>query len=107
MPSHRKQHITAIIYNKKGHVLSIGQNSYVKTHPYQKKLAGKVGLPDKEFLHAEIAAIIRCKNLKKAHSIFISRYGVKGEPLNAKPCPICSEALRIVGINKENIRYTV
>ena len=38
-----KHKITAIIYDKKGRVLSIGQNSYIKTHPYQAKIAKQVG----------------------------------------------------------------
>lgn len=60
-----KQQITAIIYDRKGEVLSIGQNSYVKTHPLQAKHAEKVGLPYKQFLHAEIHAITRCKHFTK------------------------------------------
>ena len=97
--------MTAIIYDKRGHVLSIGQNSYIKTHPYQKKIANRVGYPDKIYLHAEISAIIRCKDLKKAHSIFISRYNENGDPMNAKPCIVCQEAIKLAGI--KNIRYTV
>jgi hypothetical protein len=31
----KRQAITAIITDKKGRVLSIGQNSYSKTHPLQ------------------------------------------------------------------------
>jgi tRNA(Arg) A34 adenosine deaminase TadA len=105
MPSHKKPLITAIIYDKRGRVLSIGRNSYVKTHPYQKKLADKVGLPLKVFIHAEIHAILKCKKLEKAHSIFISRYDDNGNPMLAKPCPICAEALKQVGI--KNIQFTI
>lgn len=93
-----RQDITAIIYDKKGRVLSIGQNSYVKTHPLQAKHALQAGEPHKQFLHAEIAAIIRCRDLSKAHRIFVSRVGKSGKPVLAKPCPVCESAIRAAGI---------
>lgn len=96
--AHIKHQLTAVIYDKRGRVISIGQNSYVKTHPLQAKYADKVGLPDKQFLHAEIHAIIRCKDLSKAHKIFISRWNKKGEPVLAKPCPVCQSAIEAAGI---------
>lgn len=99
-----KQEITAVIYDRKGRVLSIGRNSYVKTHTLQAKHAEKVGLPDKQYLHAEIHAITKCKDLSKAHKILVTRYGSKGQPLLAKPCPVCQSALDAVGIRF--IEYT-
>lgn len=90
--------ITAIIYDKRGKVLSIGKNSYVKTHPYQAKCAREVGLPDKQFLHAEIHAIVRCKRLDKAHRIVVMRFDKEGGEKNAKPCPVCESAIRAAGI---------
>jgi tRNA(Arg) A34 adenosine deaminase TadA len=90
--------ITAIIYDKRGKVLSIGKNSYVKTHPYQAKCAQKVGLPDKQFLHAEIHAIVRCRKLDKAHKIVVMRFDKDGEAKNAAPCPVCHSAIQAAGI---------
>ena len=46
----KKHHVTAIIFDKRGRPLSIGQNSYIKTHPLQLKIAEKVGLPEKKGL---------------------------------------------------------
>lgn len=46
----------------------------------------------------EFAAITKCRNLKKAHRIVITRYNRQGEPVNAKPCPVCTELIRISGI---------
>lgn len=100
-----KQEITAIIYDRKGRVLSVGKNSYVKTHPLQAKHAEKVGLPDKQFLHAEIHAITKCRDLSKAHRIVVTRYDKTGRPLLAKPCPVCQSAIESVGI--EVIEWTV
>jgi hypothetical protein len=62
------------------------------------RYAAKCGQPYKIFLHAEVHAILRCKDLSKAHKIFIARYGKSGQPLNAKPCPICMQAIKESGI---------
>ena len=97
--------MTAIIYDRKGKVLSVGQNSYIKTHPLQAKHATKVGLPDKQYLHAEVHAIVKCRDLSKAYRIFISRFGKDGQPMLAKPCPVCQSAIKAAGIGQ--IEYTV
>lgn len=99
-----EQNITAFIYDKRGRLLSAAKNSYIKTHPLQAKLAKEVSLPDKQFLHAEVAALVRLKDWKKAHSIFITRIGKNGEPLLAKPCPVCARAIQLAGI--KNISFT-
>jgi tRNA(Arg) A34 adenosine deaminase TadA len=95
-----KHKITAVIYDKKGRVLSIGQNSYIKTHPYQAKIAKQVGFEEKIFLHAEIHAITRCKDLSKAAKISIFRYDKRGNPVLAKPCHICMTAIKASGIQQ-------
>lgn len=100
----QQQNITAIIYDKKGRILSIGKNSYVKTHPMQAAYASKAGLPEKQFLHAELAAIIKCKDLSKAHSILVTRVNKSGNFANAKPCPICNLAIKEADI--KNISWT-
>jgi deoxycytidylate deaminase len=92
-----KHEITAIIYDKRGRVLSVGKNSYIKTHTIQARHANAVGLPHKKFLHAEIDAIIKCRAIDKAHKIFISRPTKTGYGL-AKPCPICERAIKMAGI---------
>jgi len=94
-----KQYLTAVIYDKRGRVLSIGKNSYEKSHPYQAQCAAAVGLPEKIYIHAEISAIIRCDDLSKAHKIMVYRTGKRGY-LNAKPCPICERAIKLSGIKE-------
>lgn len=104
MSKQNKQSLSAVIYDKRGKVLSVGFNSYIKTHPLQASHAKKAGQPEKQFLHAEIHAIVRCRDLSKAHRIFVSRWGNDGQPRLAKPCPICMSAIRAAGI--EIIEHT-
>lgn len=96
--SDTKQNLTAVIYDKRGRVLSIGKNSYIKTHPVQARHAQKVGQPYKQVLHAEVAAIVKCKNLAKAYRISVFRYLRDGTFGTAKPCPICMSAIKASGI---------
>lgn len=94
----RKQNITAILYDKKGKILSIGRNSYHKTHPLQAKSAQAVGEDYKIFLHAEIDALVKAKNWDKAHKLVITRFTQDGKPALAKPCKICQHAIKLAGI---------
>ena len=100
-----KQNITAIIYDKKGRVLSVGRNSYIKTHTRQAQLAKEVGLPEKTFLHAEVSAILKLKYTDKPYRIFVSRVREDGSFALAMPCPICERALDLAGIKK--IEWTI
>jgi tRNA(Arg) A34 adenosine deaminase TadA len=102
--SNTQQQITAIIYDKRGRVLSVGQNSYVKSHPYQAELAQRVGEADRIFLHAEVHAITRCRDLARAHRIRVFRWNRAGRPMLARPCAICAEAIRAAGI--QHIEHT-
>ena len=120
-----RQDVTAFIYDKRGHILAVGKNSqtviattydkrgkiiaktvnsYSQTHPLQKRLAQRAGLPEKIYLHAEIRCIIKSKN-KNIHKIVIERYNHQGLPLNAKPCPICELAIKEANIRF--VEYTV
>ena len=88
----QQQNLTAIIRDKKGRILSIGKNSYVKTHPFQAKMARSVGRDLAVFLHAEIAAIVACSDISKAYSIEVIRTMKDGSLGLAKPCNICMRA---------------
>lgn len=90
----RQVNVTAIIYDKRGKILSVGKNSYVKTHTLQAKYAKKMGREEAIYLHAEIHAITRCPSLKDAHRIAIFRYDAHGNPANSKPCEICEAVIR-------------
>lgn len=100
-----KQALTAVIFDRKGRVLSIGQNSYTKTHTLQAKYAKSCGRPESVYLHAEIHALVRCKDLLRAYRIFVSRFDKSGAPRMAKPCNICDSAIKAAGI--KIIEWTV
>ena len=94
--------ITAILFDKKGRPLSIGKNSYTKTHPIMARESAKHGEPYKVFLHAEIDAIVRCRDMEKAHRIVVMRFDANGLPVNAKPCPICMGLLSTYNLRIEH-----
>jgi deoxycytidylate deaminase len=98
--SKKRQSIKAVIYDRRGRVLSIGYNSYLKTHPIQAHHARVAGEPERMFLHAEIHALVRCRDLSKADKIFVSRWDNNGRPKLAKPCKICQSAIDAAGIKK-------
>lgn len=97
--------VKATVYDKKGRPLGVGYNSFVKTNTYQAKLAEQVGTPDKQYLHAEVAAILKAQKHGKPYKIFVERYNKHGEPMLAKPCPICEMAIKIAGIKR--VEYTI
>lgn len=94
-----RQRHWCIVTDKKGRILSQAPNSYVKTHPYQASMAEAVGLPDRVFLHAEIAALVRCR--KKPYAIYIARAGGG----YSKPCPVCMAAIKEAGIAMSEVYY--
>lgn len=98
-----KYTIYARAFDKRNKTLGVGTNSYKKTHPIQKFFAKLVQEPYKEFLHAEIAAILK-SNDQEIYSMQIDRFDKKGQPRLARPCPICMAALK--AYNVKYIRYS-
>ena len=94
----KKYNISATVYDKRGRILSSAVNDYKKSHPDQKRLAIKAGLPEKIYGHAEVISIIRALKVGIPHSIKVERYGKTGNPLNAEPCPICKLMIKESGI---------
>lgn len=91
-----RQHIEATIYNAKGHIIAKAVNSYTKTHPKQAKFAKLANNPEAVYLHAEIAALVKCR--QKPHRISVVRYMRDGTTANAEPCAICKLAIKEAGI---------
>jgi deoxycytidylate deaminase len=93
-----RQSITALIYDRKGRLLTVGRNSYHKTHPLQARAAQAVGLDEKIYLHAEIDALVRLRDWRRAHRMVITRYTRDGQPALARPCPVCARVINQAGI---------
>lgn len=102
-PDKQKQRVAAIVTDGRGNILSTGLNSYDKTHPLQAKYAERTHNEEHIFLHAEIAALVRNKS-DNAKKIYVARIYRDGEIASAKPCPICSMAIKEAGI--EEVVYT-
>jgi len=91
-----KPDITATTFDKRGRIISVAKNSYVKTHTTQAKYAKKADQDYKIFLHAEILAIIRARG-RKIHKIRIEKHNTTTSRL-INPCPICQLAIKEAGI---------
>lgn len=107
-PRQRRHDLTATIYDRRGNILSVGHNSYKKTHPKMLQLSQQVlDDPHHVFLHAEVAALIKLAKLRRhasPHRIHIERYDRMGRPKLAAPCPMCQLAISLAGI--KHITYT-
>jgi len=94
--------LIAIAVDSNGIIIAKGINSYSKTHPLQAGYAKKMGREDAIYLHAEIAALVKCR--RDPYIMFVFRFNKKGKLSMAKPCPICNLAMKEAGIKK--IVYT-
>jgi deoxycytidylate deaminase len=100
--SRKRYKVIACALDKKGRVLAIRTNDYKCSHPLQKHFAVLSGKPEAIFLHAEIAALIASK--KEVYKLLIARIDKNGNPVPAKPCPICEKAIVAFGVKE--IEYT-
>lgn len=85
--------IKACVYDKAGRLIGQAENNYRKTHPIQAHFAKLAAQPSRIFLHAEIAALLRCGD-KIPVTISISRLDAQGRPALAAPCAVCSLAIK-------------
>jgi len=96
--------LVATVMDRKGKLLAVAQNSYKKTHPVQEHFARLSGNPERIYLHAEIAALLKC-GTKTPHSISVVRIKKDGSTGLAKPCPACMLAIKQWNIKEVN--YTL
>ena len=99
-----KYRIAAVVVDKRGRVISMRHNYMTKTHPVQAKYAAKSNRPKKVYLHAEIAALVRCGD-REPHTIYVARVCKDGSSAMAKPCSLCSMAIYESGIKR--VVYTL
>lgn len=89
--------ILAKCYDKKKRLLSSAYNDYKKSSPIMKHFAILAGLPEKEYWHSEVLALVRCKD-KLPYRITVERYNQDGTQALCKPCPVCSLAIKTYGV---------
>ena len=94
----KRYNVVAATLDKHNNIIATAENSYCKTHPLQAHLAERAGRPCREYLHAEIGALV--KSCTKAESIMVVRSTRRGLTRCAKPCDICMMALREAGVRK-------
>jgi deoxycytidylate deaminase len=91
----------AVITTKKGSVVSIGKNSYVKTHPTQSRYGARHTNEAACFIHAELSAILRAKG--KGHTLWVARVKKTGEIGMSHPCPSCMAIIK----NETNLKRVI
>lgn len=99
----RRYIILAKCYDRKGRMLSVGTNSYKKSHTLMKHFAELAGEDPKIYLHSEVQALLRAKD-KQVHRITVERYDASGNPALAKPCKVCQKAIQAYGV--KFVEYT-
>lgn len=101
--AHSKHSVIAKTYDRKGNLLSVAKNSYVRTHVIQAKYSQMVGHSEEAiYLHAEIAALLKAR--KPVYRIEIFRLNADGSPALARPCAACRAAIKDFGV--QVISYT-
>lgn len=96
--SRKKFELISTTFDKRGIPITTQRNSYQRSHPLQKYFSKKVGLHESRvYLHSELHACIK-SNGRKIHSILVQRFDAEGNPVNARPCPSCIEALKAYGV---------
>lgn len=95
--------LIAKTYDRKGRLIAVGTNLYRKSNPTQKYFAEKAGLPDKIYLHAEIASLLKSGD-KQVNKLTVERYHANGDFALAAPCPVCREAIKAYGV--KIVEYT-
>jgi len=101
-PSRKK---VGAVLMKRNEVITTATNHDCKSHPKQAFWAKRVGLDEKIYLHAEVAALVKAR--EDADKIVVVRLGGhSGDELRqARPCPICEAYLRFAGIT--DVYYSV
>ena len=90
--SHGKHNLVASVVHK-GVPISIGYNSYTKSHPLQLEISGH---PQKIYLHAEVDAVNKAlkqidKNMLRRCDLYVIRLKKDGTYGASKPCENCSK----------------
>jgi tRNA(Arg) A34 adenosine deaminase TadA len=87
--------VGAVITDKRGQVIASANNRMTKTHPIQAYYAQRADACEKIYLHAEIAALIRCKT--EPYTVYVGRVLKDGSAGTSRPCEVCQLAIKEAG----------
>lgn len=93
----------AVIVDRSKRILASSTNKMTKTHPVQKQWSKKFSNGKQIYLHAEIAALVKCR--KQPYAIYVARVLKDDTEAMARPCPVCMAALKEAGVKR--IYYTI
>lgn len=88
----------AAVYDKRGKLIATAWNQPGKSHPRQAHYAKMAGHEKRIYLHAEIGALVKCR--EEPYSIQIVRIGPKEYPKASYPCCICFRAIEEAGVQE-------
>lgn len=86
-------------------MLSTAHNYYGRSHPIQARFAKQAKEPERIYLHAEIAALIRLKKGQHPYKMTIERVKKDGSMGLAAPCAVCQAAIMFYGV--ERVEYSL
>jgi len=95
-PMTGRYNVAAATLDHNNNIIAISENSYIKTHPSQLHFAALCGNMERQYLHAEIGALV--KSSRKPSGIMVIRLNRSGNIRPAHPCPICMMAIKEAGI---------
>lgn len=101
--SYGKHNLVAAVVHKSTPI-SIGYNSYKKSHPVQLQVSGH---PEKIYLHAEVDALIKAQKLVEPEvlskcDLYVIRIKKDGTYGTSKPCDNCQ---RYIQGKVKNVHY--
>lgn len=93
------ERVFSCVVNKKGKLLSAYSNSFVKTHPLQRKYSVKNGVSEARcYLHSEVRSIVSAAKFNQKNcKIIVARINRCGKLLDSWPCPSCMSLIKDVG----------
>jgi hypothetical protein len=97
--------MVSVITDKRGKILSIASNDYKKSSPRMLNYSLAVGEEFKQYWHSECRAISKLPYTSKPYKITIVRINKVGNLMLSKPCNICSNIIKNVGIKV--IEYSI
>lgn len=94
-----KDRVFSCVVNKKGKLLSAYPNSFVKTHPLQRKYSVKNGFSAARcYGHSELLSIVSAAKFNQKNcKIIVVRISRTGRILDSWPCPSCMSLIKDVG----------